>query len=124
MSVAARLDLRLDPHDKDRIAHAAELGGVSVSTFVRNAALNAASDIIASEGTVTLSANETRTLIAALNRPFKPSPRLQQALHNQRTVALDPGVAEANHVSLSAHLRGRANKRMSTDEIMQLTRGT
>ncbi|HET7314041.1 DUF1778 domain-containing protein [Salinisphaera sp.] len=52
MTGAARLDLRLDARDKDRIARAAELGGISVSTFVRNAALHAASDAIAGEETV------------------------------------------------------------------------
>jgi len=78
MTVASRLDLRLDTHDKDCIARAAKLGGVSVSTFVRNAALRAASDVIA---------------------------------------------AEPTRGSLAARLRGRASRRMSTDEIMQLTRG-
>src|SRR5699024_5047 len=123
MTVASRLDLRLNTRDKARIAAAAELGGVSVSTCVRNAALHAAGDVIASEGTVTLSAEETRHLLAALEKPFKPSQRLRQALRQQRSVKLDANATQAEKGSLTARLRGRAGKRMSTDEIMQLTRG-
>lgn len=39
MTTAARLDLRLDSRDKDRIAYAADLRGVPLATFVRDAAL-------------------------------------------------------------------------------------
>jgi len=78
MTVPSRLDLRLEAHDKDCMVRAAKLSGVSLSTFVRNAAVHAASDVIA---------------------------------------------AEPTRGSLAARLRGRASRRMSTDEIMQLTRG-
>lgn len=77
---AARLDLRLNPADKDRIARAAALRGVPVSAFVRDAVLREAESIIA---------------------------------HPPRRGARSP----------AARLRGRATVRMSTDEIMQLTRG-
>lgn len=79
-NTAARLDLRLNPADKDRIARAAALRGVPVSAFVRDAVLREAESIIA--------------------HPPRRSAR-----------------------SLAARLRGRATVRMSTDEIMQLTRG-
>src|SRR5699024_7130291 len=115
MTAASRLDLRLDAHDKARIIHAAKLGGVSVSTFVRNAALHAASDAIADEETVTLSADETQYLLATLDKSFKPSQRLNQALCHHQAVTLD---AQANKGSLAARLRGHASKRMSTDEII------
>lgn len=80
MTAAARLDLRLDPADKDRINRAADLRGMPVSAFVRDAVLREAEAIIA---------------------------------HPPKT----------RHVRLSTRLRGRATARMSTDEIMQLTRG-
>lgn len=80
-NTAARLDLRLNPDDKNRIERAAALRGVPVSAFVRDAVLREAESTIA-----------------------HPPPR---------------GVR-----SLAARLRGRATARMSTDEIMQLTRGT
>lgn len=47
INTAARLDLRLNPVDKDRIARAAALCGVPVSAFVRDAALREAAAIIA-----------------------------------------------------------------------------
>ncbi len=81
-NTAARLDLRLNSDDKSRIARAAELRGVPVSAFVRDAVLREAEATIA-----------------------HPPPR---GVHSH---------------SLAARLRGRATVRMSTDEIMQLTRG-
>lgn len=79
-NTAARLDLRLNTADKDRIARAAELSGVPVSAFVRDTVLREAAAIIA---------------------------------HPPRRGAR----------SLAERLRGRATVQMSTDEIMQLTRG-
>lgn len=79
-NTAARLDLRLNPDDKERIARAAALRGVPVSAFVRDAVLREADSTIAHP------------------------PR--RGVH-----------------SLAARLRGSATARMSTDEIMQLTRG-
>lgn len=80
MTTAARLDLRLNPADKARIARAADLRGVALSAFVRDAVLREADNTIA------------------------------QSPH-------------ARAGSLAARLRGRATARMSTDDIMKLTRG-
>lgn len=77
----ARLDLRLNARDKDRIARAAALRGVPVSAFVREAVLREA----------------------------------------EATIEQPP---QHRSGSLAARLRGRATARMSTDEIMRLTRGT
>ena len=63
---AARLDLRLNPTDKDRIARAADLRGVPVSAFVRDAVLREADNVMAAELTVTLSPAESRRFPAAL----------------------------------------------------------
>ena len=79
-AAADRLDLRLSIEDKNRLRRAAELQGLPVATFVREAALREA------EG----------------------------------TIAHPPAARTA---SLAARLRGRATARMSTDEIIQLTRG-
>lgn len=46
-ATADRLDLRLSAADKDRIRRAAELHGVPVAAFVREAALREADAIIA-----------------------------------------------------------------------------
>ncbi len=79
-NTAARLDLRLNARDKDRIARAAALRGVPVSAFVRNAVLREVDAAMAAELTVTLSAAESRRFLAVLDKPFKPNARLQRAM--------------------------------------------
>lgn len=116
MTALARLDLRLNPTDKARINRAADLRGVPVSVFVRDAVLRAADDVMATEKPITLSPAETKRLLASLDEPFKPSARLRKAMDEGRSVALGRG-------SLAARLRGRATARMGTDQIMRLTRG-
>ena len=48
MTATARLDLRLNPADKDRISRAADLCRVPVSVFVRETLLREAEAVIAS----------------------------------------------------------------------------
>lgn len=79
-ATADRLDLRLSSDDKSRLRRAAQLKGVPVAAFVREAAL----------------------------------------LEADNTIAHPP---KARRGSLAARLRGRATARLSTDDIMQLTRG-
>ena len=80
MTTTARLDLRLDPADKARIARAADLRGVPVSTFVREAVLREAESVMAAELSVTLSVAESQRFLAAFDAPFAPNARLQKAL--------------------------------------------
>ncbi|MBH1814768.1 DUF1778 domain-containing protein [Stenotrophomonas maltophilia] len=77
---AARLDLRLDSDDKARIARAAALRGVPVSAFVREAVLREADAAMAAELTATLSPEESRRFLDALDKPFRPSSRLKKAM--------------------------------------------
>ncbi|MDP1699101.1 MAG: DUF1778 domain-containing protein [Xanthomonadaceae bacterium] len=79
---AARLDLRLNPADKARIARAADLRGVPLSAFVRDAVLREAESVMAAELTVTLSAAESRRFLKALDAPFKPNARLKKAMQD------------------------------------------
>ena len=79
---AARLDLRIAPADKARIARAADLRGVPLSTFVRDAVLREAENVMAAELTATLSAAESRRFLKALDAPFKPNPRLKKAMQD------------------------------------------
>ncbi len=118
MTTTARLDLRMNAQDKDKIARAANLRGVPVATFVRSAALREAEAVTADTNTVALSPTETKRLLAALDKSFKPSARLRHALDHGRNVTLDRSA-----MTLAHRLRGRATARLSTDEIMQLTRG-
>lgn len=80
MTAAARLDLRLNPKDKARIERAADLRGVPLSAFVRDAVLREAECVMAAELTVTLSPDESRRFLSALEKPFKPNARLKRAM--------------------------------------------
>lgn len=79
-TTAARLDLRLNPADKARIARAADLRGVPLSAFVRDAAMREAESVMAAELTVTLSAKESKRFLEAIDAPFQPNARLKKAL--------------------------------------------
>ena len=79
-TATARLDLRLNPMDKARITRAADLRGVPLSAFVRDAVLREAESVMAAELTVTLSAEESRRFLAALDKPFKPNAKLKKAM--------------------------------------------
>lgn len=80
MTAAARLDLRLDEKDKSRIARAASLRGLPVATFVRDAVLREADNVMAAELSVTLSPAESHRFLSALGKPFKPNARLKKAM--------------------------------------------
>lgn len=117
MSISARLDLRLSALDKDRIARAAALRGLPVSAFVRNAVLREADAALAAGGhTVTLSPEESRRVLAVMEEPIESDARLKEAMEHGVSLTLDRGQ------SLAARLRARATARLSTEEIMRLTR--
>ena len=80
MTAAARLDLRMTPADKARIARAADLRGVPLSTFVRDAVLREADSVTAAELSATLSAEASRRFLKALDAPFQPNAKLKKAL--------------------------------------------
>ena len=79
-TAAARLDMRLSPADKARIARAANLLGVTISSFVRDAALREAErSAMVAAATATLSPEESGRFLTALDVPFQPNARLEQA---------------------------------------------
>ena len=79
-TAAARLDLRLNPTDKARMTRAADLRGVPLSAFVRDAAMREAESVMAAELTVTLSMEESRRFLKALDAPFLPNAKLKKAM--------------------------------------------
>ena len=79
-ATTARLDLRLGARDKSRIARAAALRGMAVSAFVRDAVLREVDTAIAAESVVTLSEEESRRFLTALDAPFSPNERLKKAM--------------------------------------------
>jgi len=83
----ARLDLRLNARDKERITRAAALRGLPVSAFARDALLREAEAAMTAELTVTLSAQESRRFLAALDKPFKPGAKLKKAMDDAAKLA-------------------------------------
>jgi uncharacterized protein (DUF1778 family) len=83
----ARLDLRLSAKDKARIERAAALRGIAVSAFVRDAVLREADAAVAAETAVTLSPQESKRFLAALDQPFKPNAKLRKAMERGLTRA-------------------------------------
>ncbi len=77
---AARLDLRLAPKDKHRIERAAEIRGMPVSAFVRDAVMRQADEVMAAETETTLSADESRRFVRAMDKAFQPNAKLKKAL--------------------------------------------
>lgn len=80
MTAAARLDLRLDSREKDRIAHAANLRGVPLATFIRDAALHEAEQVVANAVGTTLSPSESRHFLDVMDAPFEPNAKLKRAM--------------------------------------------
>ena len=76
----ARLDLRMSAADKERIVRAASLRGVSIAAFVREAALRESESVMNAAESLTLSVEESRRFLQALDTPFEPNPRLKKAL--------------------------------------------
>lgn len=85
-TATARLDLRLELRDKDRIAKAAALRGMPVSSFVRDAVLREADATIAADTVVTLSKAESRRFLNALDASFRPNARLKKAMESAARV--------------------------------------
>jgi uncharacterized protein (DUF1778 family) len=79
-TATARLDLRLEARDKERIAKAAALRGMPVSSFVRDTVLREADAAIAANAVVVLSEQESARFLDALDAPFSPNARLKKAM--------------------------------------------
>lgn len=79
-TATARLYLRLESRDKDRIVQAAALRGMEVSAFMRDAVLREAEAAIAADAVVTLSEGESRRLLAALDDLLRSNARLKSAM--------------------------------------------
>ncbi len=80
MTTTARLDLRLASREKDRIAKAAALCGMTVAAFVRHVVLREADATIAADSVVMLSEQESRHFLATLDERFRPNDRLTAAM--------------------------------------------
>ena len=76
-----KLDLRLTPQAKETLHAAARAKGRSVSEFVLESALAHAEEILPDRRQFFLNAEQWEKLLAALDAPPKPRPRLERLLN-------------------------------------------
>ncbi|NNM69461.1 MAG: DUF1778 domain-containing protein [Gallionella sp.] len=86
MSAVARFDLKMDTEDKDVVARAAALMGITMAAFVRTAAKEKAQELLDRESRITMSAHDFQAFTKALNGAFKPNAALQSAMNVAREV--------------------------------------
>lgn len=87
MTARARFDLTMDTKDKDVVARAAALMGLTMAGFVRAAAKEKALTLLDRESRVTLSKRDFAAFSKALDGAFKPNRALKAALaHAKATV--------------------------------------
>ena len=81
-----RIDLRLGSDDKGMLQLAASYEGVSLAAFIRKAALEVARSVVERNERLTLSREDARKIIAALNQPFAPNQALMKAMKAAETI--------------------------------------
>ena len=75
-----RIDIRLGEDDKGILQLAASYEGMALSAFIRKAALDVARSVVERNEHITLSREEAKKIIAALDRPFEPNAALAKAM--------------------------------------------
>jgi uncharacterized protein (DUF1778 family) len=76
-----KLDIRLTPQAKRRLAAAAESVQRSVSDFVLTSALERADEALADRHAIALDAADWMKFLAALDAPPRPMPRMKKLLN-------------------------------------------
>ncbi len=79
-----RIDLRITREQKELLARAAALSGVSMSSFLVNNALDQAKRIVVKSETITLSDRDRDLFYSILKNPPKPNKNLVKLMGNSR----------------------------------------
>ena len=79
-----RIDLRITREQKELLARAAALSGVSMSSFLVNNALDQAKRIVAEGETIVLSNRDRDLFYSILKNPPKPNKNLVKLMRNHR----------------------------------------
>ena len=79
------IQMRARPSDRERVARAAGLSGVTLATFVRAPAVREAGRIPREGQTTTLSERDSRALLEALDTPPAPAAAARDAVRNCRS---------------------------------------
>jgi uncharacterized protein (DUF1778 family) len=92
MSKTARIELRTEPEQEERIRTAARLVNQSITSFMITAAIERADEVIANWSTTTVSAEFFDDLLAALDAPAERNEALSNAVRRHRA-AQDHSIA-------------------------------
>jgi len=79
-----RIDLRITREQKELLARAAALSGVSMSSFLVNNAIDRAKRIVVKSETITLSDRDRDLFYSILKDPPKPNKNLVKLMRNHR----------------------------------------
>ncbi len=79
-----RVEARLSPDQRSRIEQAAEFAGESMSAFMVSAAVERADELIAAQTATVVPSDYFDQLLAALDEPAEPSPRLAASAKRAR----------------------------------------
>ncbi len=79
-----RVEARLSLEQRNRIERAAEYAGESMSAFMVSAAVERADELIAAHTATVVPSDYFDQLLAALDEPAEPSPRLAAAAERAR----------------------------------------
>lgn len=85
MAVEERLDLKLSAADKQLLAQAAAIEGLSMAAFVRLAARQRAAEAIQREQQMLLSQRDFTAFHAAIGQPFAANSELQAVMDQAHT---------------------------------------
>jgi uncharacterized protein (DUF1778 family) len=92
MSKSARIELRADPEDEERISRAARLVNQSKTAFIMAAAIEKADEVMATWTTTVVSPEFFDQLVDAFDQPVRPNEALAEAV-KRRNAALATVVA-------------------------------
>jgi uncharacterized protein (DUF1778 family) len=84
MSKSARIELRAEPDQEERIRTAARLMNQSLTTFVVTAAVERADEVIATWSTTTVPAEFFDQLLEALDQPPMANEAMTRAVRRRR----------------------------------------
>jgi uncharacterized protein (DUF1778 family) len=85
MAKTARIELRAEPEQEERIRTAARLSNQSMTSFVIRAAVERADEVIANWSTTTVSAEFFDQLLVALDAPVQKNESLGNAVRRYKT---------------------------------------
>lgn len=102
-----RIELRASQNERKRLLEAAIFTGMTLSAFLRQAALEKSDNVLKNRDLITLSDRDRDIFLAALENPPGPNKRLQQAFN---TYQHRKSVASSDIITTSSSARKSRSK--------------